>query len=404
MRAIVPGWASGRELLRWRGPQGNVSFELISRFLSSDGEETLQVTDNTGARASAEVEIAKPTITFTPADGEVALRDVITIRGTNFPPDRQHYNPPTISVTIDGRPTFVYATGTSWELQYEVTRRQQAGSVLTVQVKIDNYPLSQLTASYRIRVAAGALSVTPLDLGIGEPITVMVSGLEAYTAGYSVRLSNGPFLRFNGTATFQTDRVGEFTGQSMIPVDYHEDFATTPGYTATIYVYDSARDRVPGVFATVTLNTARYVAPTPTPTITPTPTNTPIPTNTPLPTDTPIPPTDTPVPSTNTPIPTDTPTPPPTDTPVPPPTVDRTAIVQTVTAAVISSDDDRTVVDRPVSTPESSDGGLSIFAIVLLAAVGVILLVIVALVAALVAMRSRRVGPEQPPFDELPSI
>ena len=388
-------------------PQGNVSSELISRFLSSDGEETLQITDNTGARASAEVKIAKPTITFTPADGEVALRDIITIRGANFPPERNYYNPPAISVTIDGRPTFVYSTGTSWELQYEVTRRQQAGSVLTVQVKIDGYPLNQLTASYRIRVAAGALSVTPPDLGIGEPITVMVSGLEAHITGYSVRLSNGPFLRFNGSATFQTDRVGEFTGQSMIPVDYHEDFATTAGYIATIYVYDSARDRVPGVFATVTLNTARYVAPTPTPTITPTPTSTPIPTNTPLPTDTPIPPTDTPVPPTSTPIPlppTHTPVPPPTDTPVPPPTVDRTAIVQTVTAAVISSDDDRPVVDRPSFAPESPDGGLSTFAIVLLTAVGVILLATVALVAALVALRSRRVGPEQPPFDDLPSI
>ena len=167
-------------------PQGKVSSELISRFLSSDGDETLQITDNTGARASAEVKIAKPTVTFTPADGEVMLRDTITIRGANFPPERNYYSPPTISVTIDGRPTFVYSTGTSWEFQYEVTRRQQAGAVLTVQVKIDNYPLNQLTASYRIRVAAGALSVTPPDLDIGEPITVKVSGLEDYTAGYSV--------------------------------------------------------------------------------------------------------------------------------------------------------------------------------------------------------------------------
>ena len=277
--------------------------------------------------------------------------------------------------------------------------------MLTVQVKIDDYPLSQLTASYRIRVAAGALSVTPPDLGIGEPITVTVSGLEAHIAGYSVQLSNGPFLRFNGSATFQTDRVGEFTGQSMIPVDYHEDFATTAGHTATIYVYDSARNRVPGVFATVTLNTARYVAPTPTPTITPTPTSTPLPTNTPLPTDTPIPPTDTPVPPTNTPIPpTHTPVPPPTDTPVPPPTVDRTAIVQTVTAAVIPSDDDRTVVDRPASEPESPDGGLGTLSIAMLAVVALIVLVMVLGIGLLLVMRSRRVGPEQPPFDDLPSI
>ena len=84
--------------------------------------------------------------------------------------------------------------------------------------------------------------------------------------------------------------------------------------------------------------------------------------------------------------------------------MDRAAIVQTVTAAVISSDDDRPVVDRPSFAPESPDGGLSTFAIVLLTAVGVILLATVALVAALVALRSRRVGPEQPPFDDLPSI
>ena len=190
----------------------------------------------------------------------------------------------------------------------------------------------------------------------------------------------------------------------MIPVDYHEDLATRTGYTATLYVYDSDRDRVPGVFATVTLNTVPYVAPTPTPTITPVPTNTPIPTNTPLPTDTPIPPTDTPVPPTSTPMPTATPVPPPTDTPVPPPTVNRTAIVQTVTAAVIPSDNDRTLVDRPASEPETSDGGLSTFTIFWLVAVGVSLLATVALVAALVALRSRRVAPEQPPFDDLPSV
>ena len=84
--------------------------------------------------------------------------------------------------------------------------------------------------------------------------------------------------------------------------------------------------------------------------------------------------------------------------------MDRTAIVQTVTAAVILSDDDRTVVDRPVAQPESPDGGLSTLSIVSLAVVGFIVLGMIIGAVALVVMRSRRVGPAQPPVDESPNV
>ena len=246
--------------------------------------------------------------------------------------------------------------------------------------------------------------MNPPTVRVGQPIEVSVSGLEAFTGGYSVEITGGPRLVINGERTFATGRLGQFTGRSIIPVDYHEDVATTSRRLITLKVY-RGRTSIPGVFGNVTLQQQQYVAPTPTPTITPIPTNTPVPTPTPLPTDTPIPPTDTPVPPTSTPIPpTHTPVPPPTDTPVPPPTVDRTAIVQTVTAAVILSDDDRTVVDRPVTQPESPDGGLSTLSIVSLAVVGFIVLAMIIVVVALVVMRSRRVGPAQPPVDESPNV
>ena len=383
---------------------GSITSDLIRRLLDSDGEETLEITTSTGAKASAEVKVGKPAITFDPADGEVSLRDIITIRGDNFPPERSYYNPPSIAITIDGRSQFVYPTGTSWDVQYEITNRAAAGSTLRIEVRIGDYPLSELTALYRIKIAPPELEVNPPTVRVGQPIEVSVSGLEAFTGGYFVEITGGPRLVIDGERTFATGRLGQFTGRSIIPVDYHEDVATPSGRLITLKVH-RGRTSIPGVFGNVTLQQQQYVAPTPPPTITPIPTKTPVPTPTPLPTDTPIPPTDTPVPPTNTPIPpTHTPVPPPTDTPVPPPTVDRTAIVQTVTAAVIPSDDDRTVVDRPASEPESPDGGLSAFTIFWLVAVGVILLAIVALAAALVALRSRRVGPAQPPFDDLPNV
>ena len=385
--------------------RGEISGDLIRKLLDSDGDETLEITTSTGAKAGADVKVAPPGITFDPPDGEVSLRDTVIITGVNFPRESSYYRIPNITVTIDGRSRPVYTTGSTWRETFEVTSGAVSGSNLRVDVKINNYPLSELTATYRIKIAPGELTVTPAELKIGAPVNVAVSGLNAFTAGYSIRIANGPPLRFGSETRFQTNREGEFTGRSIIPVEYHEDVATASGKSATLYVYRSG-ERIPGVFATVTLRQERYVAPTPTPTITPTPTNTPIPTNTPLPTDTPIPPpTDTPVPPTSTPLPpTHTPVPPPTDTPVPPPTINRTAIVQTVTAAVIPSDDDRTVVDRPASAPESPDGGLSTLSIVLLAVVGFIVLAMITGIVALVALRSRRVGPEQPPFDDLPSI
>ena len=372
---------------------GSITSDLIRRLLDSDGEETLEITTSTGAKASAEVKVGKPAITFDPADGEVSLRDIITIRGDNFPPERSYYNPPNIAITIDGRSQFVYPTGTSWDVQYEITNRAAAGSTLRIEVRIGDYPLSELTALYRIKIAPPELEVNPPTVRVGQPIEVSVSGLEAFTGGYSVEITGGPRLVINGERTFATRRLGQFTGRSIIPVDYHEDVATPSGRLITLKVY-RGRTSIPGVFGSVTLQQQQYVAPTPTPTITPIPTHTPVPTPTPLPTDTPIPPTDTPVPPASTPIP---PTHTPTDTPVPPPTVDRTAILQTVTAAVIPSDDDRTVVDLPAAQPESPDGGLSTLYIVSLAVVGFIVLAMIIGAVALVVMRSRRVGPAQPP-------
>ena len=155
---------------------GVVTPDLIRRLLDTDGEETLEITTSNGAKASAEVKVAKPTITFDPADGEVTLRDIVTIRGANFPPDRNYYTPP--NITIDGRRQLVYPTGTSWELQFEVTNRLVAGQTLRVDVSIDNYPLSELTATYTIKIAPPELSVSPPTLKIGTPIQISVSGLE----------------------------------------------------------------------------------------------------------------------------------------------------------------------------------------------------------------------------------
>ena len=217
------------------------------------------------------MKVGKPAITFDPADGEVSLRDIITIRGDNFPPERSYYNPPNIAITIDGRSQFVYPTGTSWDVQYEITNRAAAGSTLRIEVRIGDYPLSELTALYRIKIAPPELEVNPPTVRVGQPIEVSVSGLEAFTGGYSVEITGGPRLVIDGERTFATGRLGQFTGRSIIPVDYHEDVATTSGRLITLKVH-RGRTSIPGVFGSVTLQQQQYVAPTPTPTITPIPT------------------------------------------------------------------------------------------------------------------------------------
>ena len=225
---------------------GSITSDLIRRLLDSDGEETLEITTSTGAKASAEVKVGKPAITFDPADGEVSLRDIITIRGDNFPPERSYYNPPNIAITIDGRSQFVYPTGTSWDVQYEITNRAAAGSTLRIEVRIGDYPLSELTALYRIKIAPPELEVNPPTVRVGQPIEVSVSGLEAFTGGYSVEITGGPRLVINGERTFATGRLGQFTGRSIIPVDYHEDVATTSRRLITLKVY-RGRTSIPGV-------------------------------------------------------------------------------------------------------------------------------------------------------------
>ncbi len=369
---------------------GDISANLIGRILNSNSELKLEITDSTGAKASADITVAVPTITFTPADGEVKLRDIITIRGANFPPDASNYNFPFITLTIDGRPLAIYpGSNGAWEERFEVTPRAEAGSTLRVEVEIGDYSLSELTATYRITILPPELTVTPAEVRIGEPIVVNVSGLPAFTAGYTIEIPNGPPLRFNGSVDFQTDRIGEFAGQSTIPTDYHADFTENRVVNVQLRLLDASNNRVPGVFASVRLRQDQYIPPTPTPANTPMPTNAPTPVPTPEPTFTPIPPTDTPVPPT--PEPTRAPTPEPTPTPAPAPTIDREAIAQTVTAAIIPPGDGPSVRDLPVSergTGGDGDGGVSL-PITLAAIAGVVVLVMIVLVALLVVMRRR---------------
>ena len=372
-------------------PTGVVTTNLIQKLIDSDAEETLEITDNTGAKASAEVRLAKPAITFHPADGQVALRDIITIRGVNFPPERNYYRSPNITVMVDQRSEIVYSTGTSWEYQYEITRRVEAGSTLRVDVKIGDYSLRELTALYRIEVAPPGLIIDPGILKVGTPFEVTVSGLQGFRDGYSIEIVNGPTLIFDGQTRFATDREGGFTGTTTISEDYHRDVATSNGYSARLQLYDG-RSRVVGASTAVTLRQGQYAAPTPIPTITPVPTPTPVPTNTPVPTATPMPtntpvPTATPVP-TNTPVPTPAPTATPVPTSTPEPTVDWEAISQTVTAAVVGDSGDSAVRDRPIVEPED-DGGSGALTIILVAAVAVAILAAAAGAVALVVMRRR---------------
>ena len=371
---------------------GDISSDLIIKLLESDGEEKLEVTSDVGVKASATVTVSKPTLSVSPDEGEVAVGDTLVFRGANFPVERGFYNPPLITVEINGRIVHnVYTSSGQWEYEYRVPSRVEGGERIRPVVKIDGYPLHELTLDLDIEVAAGKLAINPEAVRIGQPVRVTLSGLDRFVSGYSVGVRNGPSLSFDGETRFASDGSGEFVGTAVIPEDYHEDYAEDREYTATFNVSKSGT-RLPGVFATVTLLPQRYATPTPIPTNTPPPTNTPEPTATPEPTPTPLP-TPTPEP-TATPEPTPTPEPTatlePTATPLPPPpTVDQGALTSTIVAAVTTGETETR--DRPVAEEPSQGGGISGPAVALIVVAALVALGVAGAVVAWV-MRRRRGG------------
>lgn len=240
---------------------GSIRSDLINKLLDSDGEEELEITSDAGVKASADIEVAAPTLTVVPDEGEVTPGDYLVFRGENFPPDRQYYNPPNVTLEINGRiERSIFTSDGQWTYEYRVTSRTEGGERIRPVIKIDDYPLHELTLDLDIEVAAGKLEINPDDVRIGQPVRVTVSGLDRFVQGYSVRISNGPTLSFDGETRFASDGTGTFVNTTVIPEDYHRDYAEERTHPATFHVYKSGQ-RLPGVVATVTLLPQRYVPP-----------------------------------------------------------------------------------------------------------------------------------------------
>lgn len=383
-------------------PNGDISGELIDKIISvKDGDELeLEITDDEGVKATADVPIAVPRITFRPDRGVINRGESIEIRGENFPPETpDYYNAPQVSLSVNGRRVgSVYPSSDGrWRYEYDRTNALEPGQRIRLEVYIDNHRLRELTSDLDIRVASVGLAVSPSTVRINTPVSVTVAGLDRYAAGYQVRIRNGPFFTFNGATTFNSDRDGSFAARTTFP----EFEPYSPGDGGTLIFLDlyQGQSRVTGVYSTVTMLPGLHPTPTPIPTQTPlptpTPTPTPVPTATPTPTPTPVPtPTPTPSPTptpTQTPTPTPTPTPVPTDTPVPPPTFDRDAIVGAVMAAIATPTPD------PASGSVDRPGGLfdtdTTLLLILLIAVSVIALA--AIVAAVLLLLARRRAAQQ---------
>ena len=392
----MPAWSSPT-------PGGNITPDLINKFLTGNGAATLEITDSAGVKAKTQVKLAQPSVAIAQASGPLTAGATLTLRGQNFPPERGYYNNAPIKVDINGRTACnIYSESGSWQCDYKIPRRLEPGQRINVVVSIDGYPLRSLTADLKLEVEPPGLKASPQSLRVGEPFTVTVTGLERFIEGYYITVSNGPNLRFDGETRFRSDGSGRFSGATVIEADYHRDVTASGEFPATLRVHDYDKKST-GAFVLVTLQRATWrppatatplPTPTPLPTATPLPTPTPLPTATPEPTATPLPtPTPTPVPPTPTPEPTDTPLPPTlTATPVPPPTIDRAAIAATVTAAVVGETGAR---DRPVSA-ESTDDGDNILTIVLVAMALIVALAAAAVVVLLLMRRRPAAAPESP--------
>lgn len=386
-------------------PDGEISRELIDKVIDvKDGDRLeLEITDDAGVKATADIPIAVPRITLESGGSVINRGESIVIRGENFPPETpDYYSPPQVRIVVNGRRSgSVYPSFDGrWRYEFDRTGALDPGQRIRLEVYIDDYRLRELTADLDIRAASVGLEVTPSVVRINTPITVTVDGLDRYGGGYAIRIRNGPFLTFNGASTFNSNRDGAFTARATFP-DFEPFF---PGDGETLIFLDlyQGQDLIPATYGTVTMLPGLHPTPTPIPTQTPlptpTPTPTPVPTATPTPTPTPDPtPTPTPSPTpTPTQTPTLTPTPVPTDTPVPPATIDTEAIVNAVMAAIAT----------PTPGPGGSvdrAGGLTdadpTLLLILLAAVSVIALAAI-IAAVLLLLARRRAAQQQAPEAE----
>lgn len=384
-------------------PNGEISGELIDKVIDlKDGDHLeLEITDDDGVKATADVPIAVPRITFQPERGVINRGETIVIRGENFPPETpDYYNAPQVRLTVNGRRVgSVYPSSDGrWRYEYDRTHALDPGQRIRLEVYIDNHRLRELTADLDIRAASVELEVTPATVRINTPVTVTVTGLDRYIGGYGVRIRNGPYFTFNGATTFNSNRDGAFSARTTFP-DF-EPYSFGDGEALVYLELYQGSTRISGIYSTVTMLPGLHPTPTPIPTQTPlptpTPTPTPIPTATPTPTLTPVPtPTPTPSPTptpTQTPTPTPTPTPVPTDTPVPPPTFDRDAIVGAVMAAIATPTPDP-ASGGSVDRPGGFIGADSTLLLILL--IGVSVIALAAVIAAILLLLARRRAAQQ---------
>lgn len=258
---------------------GRITADLINKFLTSDGAENLEIVDSEGVKATAEVKIAQPSVSLDKVDGAITAGATITIRGRHFPPQRGYYNSPRVVLAVNGRTACnIYSESSQWTCPYKVSSRLEPGQRINVSVSIDGHPLPGLTSNLKIEVEPPGITASLKSLRIGELFTVTITGLKRFIHGYTVELQGGPNLRFDGESAFLSDGAGRFTGETVIPEDFHEDITSNgQQHSLTMRVYD-ADDKQTGAFAVVTL------LPDPVPTPTPVPTATPVPTPTPTPT------------------------------------------------------------------------------------------------------------------------
>ena len=265
-------------------PNGQISPSIISRIIALNPGDTLklQITDDLGVQAAAPIPVAAPVIAVHPSDGIVRRGQTITIRGRNFPPNRSDYWPPFVTVKVAGRAVAgVYPNHAGgWTVSYHRTRHFQPGQSVRIDASLGDYPLTALTHHLRLRVPPTGVTVAPQQVQIDTPITVTVSGLEPYTARYGVKIRNGPYLTFDGSTSFTTDRYGRFTGKTLFPVyvpyaEYgsHAGYAShafNPNRSSTISLrIVQSNVTIPARNAPIVLLPGRYSPPTPTATPTP---------------------------------------------------------------------------------------------------------------------------------------
>ena len=190
----------------WPDDNGDANPALVT------GTHTIRVEDNDGFVGSTSLTILEPTITVVPL--VAGPRDIVVIRGENFPVDNLEGGPVgPVAVTVKDSRERNYSEipdgSGRFTVEHRVSSNVAIPSVATVKATYG----SAITKTGSFQVPEAIITVEPALAAPGDSLTLSVDGMPVYASVDSITIGGRETL---GNLNINTDRDGNVMAEGIV--------------------------------------------------------------------------------------------------------------------------------------------------------------------------------------------